>query len=761
MAFPMASVLARHARTAAIANARLLHQGSSRLAEAAATATKNVSYTIDSEGIATVVFDQQGSKVNTLSMEMSDEFEKVMTALESNPQVRAAVLMSGKPDSFIAGADINMLAKCKSADELAGISKSAQDMFAKFANGKPKVAAIHGTCLGGGLELALACDYRIATEHPKTQLGLPEVQLGLLPGAGGTQRLPPLVGLQAALPMLLTGSNTRPAKAKKIKLVDSLADPNALHHAAVQAAKGLADGSLRVNREPKGLAKLMRYVLEDTEFGRNFVFKKAREQVMKQSKGNYPAPLKILDVVEESAAAGFGSTAGYTAESKGFGDLGMTPESKACISIYFGQTACKKNPFKPSRTDEKVGVLGAGLMGAGIAEVTIAKAGKDAVMKDAKAEGLARGINQIYKNFDKKVKKRRMAAFERDQTVAKLMPVSDADGNWQQHFKNVDMIIEAVFENIDLKHKVIKEYEAITPDHCVFATNTSAIPIGQLAQASKRPDKFVGMHYFSPVDKMPLLEIIRHEGTSDDTVGRAYAMGLKQGKTPIIVKDVPGFYINRSLGPFMDEGMALLLDGAKISQVDKALTTWGFPVGPMTLIDEVGLDVANNVAKFLATDLGNRVGTADPELLDRVIAKGWLGRKSGTGMHIFPKKGKKTVNAEMEAMIEEVRKQRNKPSSEFLSEEDLQMRMVTRFVNETSLCLQDSIITDPVAGDIGAIFGIGFAPFRGGPFRFIDAYGVSKLVDQMHRYRDVLGDQFEPCQLLKDYAKDNKKFHQD
>jgi len=268
------------------------------------------------------------------------------------------------------------------------------------------------------------------------------------------------------------------------------------------------------------------------------------------------------------------------------------------------------------------------------------------------------------------------------------------------------------------------------------------------------------MHYFSPVDKMPLLEIIRHPGTSDDTVARVYDMGLKQGKTPIIVKDVPGFYVNRCLGPFMDEGMALLLDGAKIKDLDSALTKFGFPVGPMTLIDEVGLDVANNVAKFLATDLGARVGTADPTMLDQVLAKGWYGRKSGKGMHIFPAgKGKKTVNPEMEAMIEEVIKQRGKPSSGLLSEEDLQLRMVSRFCNETALCLQDDIITDPTAGDIGAVFGIGFAPFRGGPFRFMDAYGVSKLVDRMQRYQDVFGAQFEPCQLLKDMAKDNRKFH--
>eukprot|EP01147_Barroeca_monosierra_P007356 gene7356-504_t len=732
-------------------------------ASSASAASKNVRYQIEDDGIAVVTFDLQGSKVNTLSMDLAGEFTSVISTLENDSKVRAAVIMSGKEDNFIAGADINMFTKCKNVqtpEEMESLSRQSHVMFEHFAAGKPKVAAINGSCLGGGLELALACHYRVASSNPKTVFSLPEVMLGILPGAGGTQRLPALIGLQNAMPIMLTGKNINPSKAKKMKLVDNVADPSALKHAAILAAKGLADGTLKVNRQPKGLEKLIRKVIEETEFGRSFAFKKAREMVMKQTKGVYPSPLKIIDVLETSARSGFCSKDGFDAEARAFGELGMTPESRALVSIYFGQTACKKNPYgKPKSSEKLVGVLGAGLMGAGIAQVTLVK-GVDVLLKDAKPEGLARGLDQIYRNLEKKTKRRRMTQFEFDRAMSRITGLSDSDASWQKHFSNTDMIIEAVFENLELKHKIIKHFEEITPDHCIFATNTSAIPITKLAIASKRPQNFIGMHYFSPVDKMPLLEIIRHEGTSDETTSRAYELGLKQGKTCIVVKDVPGFYVNRCLGPYSDEGMALLLDGASIATVDQALVKYGFPVGPMTLVDEVGIDTAASVGRTLREDLGNRIGTADPELLEKVVQKGFLGRKSGKGLHIFPKgKGKKTVNPEVEDMISEHRKKLNKPSSGLTSTEDIQMRMVTRFVNETALCLQHEIIASPVVGDIGAVFGIGFPPFRGGPFRLLDAYGVTKFVDKMMHYRDVLGPQFEPADILKDYAKTNRKFH--
>ena len=505
------------------------------------------------DGVAVVTMDAPNAKVNTLSVAFATDLNTVVDFIEATPEVKAAVFISGKENDFIAGADINMFGQAKNIEDLAKLSSSSQALFAKVQAGKPKVAAIHGNCLGGGLEFALACSYRIATSSPKTGLALPEVMLGILPGAGGTQRLPALIGLTNALPIILTGSRVNPTKAKKLKIVDSVADPYALKHAAVLAAKSLADGSLKPNREPTGLAKLTQTLLQDTKFGRDFVFKKARQGVISKTGGVYPAPLKILDVLKHSASVGFGSHEGYSLESRAFAKLAFTPESKGLVSIFFGQTECKKNPFgKPSSDTKTIGVLGAGLMGAGITQVSIAK-GYNVLLKDVNNDSLGRGLEQVSKSLSSDVKKKKITAFEMNRTLSKITPLSDTD-NWQKAFASASLVIEAVPEKIDLKHKMIKAIEAVTGPNTVIASNTSAIPIASLAAGSSRPQNIVGMHYFSPVDKMPLLEIITHkvwvggslyltshalmlsQGTSPQAAALAFEIGLKQGKTPIVVK---------------------------------------------------------------------------------------------------------------------------------------------------------------------------------------------------------------------------------
>jgi len=725
-------------------------------APAAASQLKHLSLNVNPDGIAIVKIDVQGAKVNTINVELATEFDAVLNTVESNPNIRAAVFISGKKDDFIAGADVKMFVQAKNVEELQHLSASSQKLFARVEQGKPKVAAIHGNCLGGGLEFALSCHYRIATSSPKTGLALPEVMLGILPGAGGTQRLPRLIGLQNALPLILTGSRVDSNKAKRLKIVDQVADPYALEHAAVLAAKNLADGTLVPAREPSGIALLMKKVLEETKFGRDFVFKKARESVMEKTGGVYPAPLKILDVLKHSASLGFGSHEGYAKEAAAFAKLAFTPESKGLVSIFFGQTECKKNPFgKPATQAKTVGVLGAGLMGAGITQVSIAK-GYQVLLKDVNNASLGRGLEQVNKSLASSVKKKKISSSDANKTFSKIIPLTDND-NWQGFFSKADIVIEAVPEKIELKHKMISAIESVVPSHCIIASNTSAIPIAKLAEASKRPENIVGMHYFSPVDKMPLLEIITHKGTSPSTAAAAFEIGLKQGKTPIVVKDVPGFYVNRCLGPYSDEGLALLLDGADIKTVDKALKSYGFPVGPLSLVDEVGVEVAASVAKNLKGDLGVRVGASDPKLLDEVVASGMLGRKAEKGMFLYPGgKSSKEVNPAMEALIQKYRSGRNQ---QVLTIEDIQFRMVSRFVNEAALCLQNEIIATPTVGDIGAVFGIGFPPFRGGPFRLVDAYGAQKFVDAMNKYRAQLGEQFAPAQILVDYAKAGKKFH--
>mmetsp|Transcript_24158 Transcript_24158/g.72076 ORF Transcript_24158/g.72076 Transcript_24158/m.72076 type:complete len:686 (+) Transcript_24158:241-2298(+) len=677
--------------------------------------------------------------------------------LEASPDVRASVLLSDKPNDWIAGADISMFDGCRSEEDFLAIPHGIHPLFAKIETGKPIVAAIHGSCLGGGLELALSCTYRIATESSRTKLGLPEVMLGILPGAGGTQRLPKLIGLQNALPLMLQGSNVKPSKAKRLKMVDQTADPHALEFAAVKAADELASGKLVPDRAPKGVvAKATKFVLENTSFGSNFVFKKARESVMKMTRGNYPAPLAIIDVVEESTAKGYTSNAGYEAEAKAFARLGMTTESEALRSIFFGQQACKKNPYPENAKKAKnIAVLGAGLMGAGVAEVS-APNGYKVTLMDASEGGLARGINQIEKNLKNKVKRRRLTSFEADQVMSDVTGVTTDQEIWKKMFGKADVVIEAVFESLELKHKVIKDVEAATRPDCIFASNTSAIPIAELAKGSKRPDKFIGMHYFSPVDKMPLLEIIPHAGTSDATASTAFEVGLKQGKTPIFVKDVPGFFVNRCLGPYMDEAVALLQGGADIKAINDAMLDYGFPVGPMSLVDEVGIEVAASVGKNLSGDLGVRVAAGDATFFDEVIANNWLGRKTGKGMFVYEGK-KKEEHEDMVTLLEKYRAMRPQESDN--AAEDIQFRMMSRFVNEAAYCLQDEIIATPTVGDIGSIFGIGFPPFRGGPFRLVDSYGAQAFVDNMLRYRDAHGEHFQPAQILIDHAKNGTKFH--
>eukprot|EP00735_Rhodelphis_limneticus_P009003 TRINITY_DN2460_c0_g1::TRINITY_DN2460_c0_g1_i1::g.8765::m.8765 TRINITY_DN2460_c0_g1::TRINITY_DN2460_c0_g1_i1::g.8765 ORF type:complete len:762 (+),score=307.57,sp/P40939/ECHA_HUMAN/49.93/0.0,ECH/PF00378.15/1.8e-65,3HCDH_N/PF02737.13/8.3e+02,3HCDH_N/PF02737.13/1.2e-54,3HCDH/PF00725.17/1.8e-23,3HCDH/PF00725.17/1.7e-05,DUF3798/PF12683.2/0.062,DUF3798/PF12683.2/1.2e+02,HSP33/PF01430.14/0.26,HSP33/PF01430.14/3.1e+03,NAD_binding_2/PF03446.10/5.4e+02,NAD_binding_2/PF03446.10/0.8 TRINITY_DN2460_c0_g1_i1 len=683
--------------------------------------------------------------------------EKIVSTVENDKNVKAVVLISGKPDNFIAGADIRMLSECKSSAELTTLSHRGQQMLDRLAAGKPTVAAINGVCLGGGLEVALACHYRIASTHPKTSLGVPEVMLGLLPGAGGTQRLPRLVGMQAALDMMLTGKNIKPQRALKMKLVDSVADPNALEGAAIQAAKKLAEGKLKPNREPKSLVeKATRFALEKVPFGRDFALNKAKEMVTKMTLGNYPAPFDIIECVRTGLASGM--EAGLKEERERFGKLGQTDVSKALVSIYFGQTAAKKNRFGDVSPQEKVktvAVLGAGLMGAGITQVTADK-GLRVLLKDATLEGLARGEKQIFGNLDQKVKKRRMTFADRDKVMGNIVGLTDQHP-WGQHFKSADLVIEAVFEDIAVKHKVIQEVEKYLPEHAVFATNTSAIPIRDIAKASKRPNQVIGMHYFSPVDKMPLLEIIPHDKTDESTKRKAVDVGLKQGKTVIVVKDVPGFYVNRSLGPYSAEVGTLLKEGVDPLNIDKALKKFGFPVGPISLVDEVGVDVGYKVQTFLSAHLGVRMAGGDNAALKMMVDKGFLGRKTGAGFFMYPKdkkKGPKEINPEVQKFLSEF--QTNKKN---VSEEDIQMRMAGRFINEAAFCLQDGIIANAQDGDIGAVFGIGFPPFRGGPFRFLDSYGVQRFVDKMHSYRDQYGEHFTPAPLLVDYAKAGKRFH--
>merc|ERR1712048_133940 len=447
----------------------------------------------------------------------------------------------------------------------------------------------------------------------------------------------------------------------------------------------------------------------------------------------------------------------YIHEREAFAKLADTKESEALIGIFDGMNKLKKHKYLTvdSTPVKQIAIMGSGLMGSGICQVSAEK-GFKVLLTDRDISGVSRGLDYMHSNWNKKLKRKRISQYNWNCQDANVISVTPDMSHYETQFYKTDLIIEAVYEDLDVKTKIVEQCESITKNHCVFATNTSAIPIRDIAKKSIRPHNIIGMHYFSPVPQMPLLEIIPHETTSDSTKAMAFTVGRQQGKTCIEVKDVPGFYINRCLGPFLVEVSALLRDGVKPLDLDKIMIKFGMPVGPITLADEVGVDVTSHVATFLSnSDLGVRMTGGDVSLMERMISKGWLGKKSGQGFYTY-KKGKKQtkISPEVETYLNAFRVNDLK-----LEENEVQDRIVTRFVNEAAKCLEDEIIANPIVGDIGLVFGTGFAPFRGGPFRYLDTIGTDHFVGKMNNLAAKYGSQFEPCQLLKDYAVSGKKFH--
>ena len=698
------------------------------------------------DGIAVVTFDLPGEPVNKLNAAVKVEFEALLIHVRDEAEIRSVVLISGKSDSFIAGADIEEFTALTTQAEAERLSFEGQEMVSRVETlPKPVVAAIHGACLGGGLELALACPYRVATDHPKTQLGLPEVQLGLIPGAGGCQRLPRLIGARGALDMILTGRSERAAKAFKLGLVDELVPKSILLRTAMAAADRLAKGGSQRRATQGGLPG---FFLDRTPAGRRLVYRQARAQVLKKTGGHYPAPLAALEAVRVGLEHGV--AAGLAEEHRAFGHLAVGDVSRKLVQIFFATTALKKDDGVPPgsaspRQIRRLGVVGSGFMGSGIAGTAVLNVEVDTRLKDADLFRVGKGIRAATDILDERLKRRRLTRPQHERVRALLSGSDDYSG-----FGRADLVIEAVFEELELKRRILAEVEQRVRPDAIFASNTSTIPIREIAAEAAYPERVLGMHFFSPVEKMPLLEVIPTDATSPEAVVTAVRFGRRMGKTVIVVEDHPGFWVNRILSPYLGQAGLLVEEGVPIELVDRAMTEWGFPVGPVALLDEVGLDVAQKAAKVMQEAYGERMRPGVG--LERLLQAGRLGRKNGRGFYRYRDGHKTGVDDGVYGLL-------NVKPSDSADPETVRRRLVYAMLNEAAAACGEGVIRSARDGDIGAIYGIGFPAFRGGPLRMIDDFGAARVIETLYELQDRYGERFRPAPALAEMARQGGRYY--
>lgn len=707
---------------------------------------------VEPDGLAVLAFDLPGEKVNKYSAHVLLELEGVLDGLAKRSDVKALLLVSGKPDIFIAGADVKEIAGVSDPAAIANGVRRGHEIMGKLANLPfPTVAAIEGPCVGGGCETVLAMDWRLASDSKKTQIGLPEIKLGILPAWGGTTRLPRVVGLTAALDVILAGKVIDSKRAKRMGLVDELVPAPILLEAARKFARGKFGTAKRANAAPDGgplravPAKGMEKLLEGV--GKSVVFSKARSSVLRETHGNYPAPLEALAAVEK----GFGKPLKEALELEvaAAGKLVGSPEMKALVNLFFRMEEVKKETGVAAgvtpRPVKRVGVLGAGAMGGGIAQLSADK-GWPVRMKDIRHEALALGYAQAAKIWQEKVKKRRMTKVE----FAGKMSLLGGGLGWEG-FDLCDVTIEAVLEKLAVKQAVLKEWESVAAPEAIFASNTSTLPITEIAKAASRPERVVGMHFFNPVHKMPLVEVIFGEKTAPEVTATIFELARKMGKTPVVVKDAPGFLVNRILAPYLGEGVRLLLEGVSMEAIDKGMRQFGMPVGPIELLDDVGIDVAAKGAETLSAAWPERM-PIDPAF-GRLVTATRLGRKTKKGFYRYENDKRVGPDPLVYADLGVAA-----PGSVSITPEALEARLIYPMVNEAAYCLAEGIVPGPDKLDLAMIFGIGFPPFRGGLCAHADARGLAAVADALNRLASEKGPRFKPAPLLADLAKQGKTF---
>ncbi len=721
------------------------------------TLYKGKAFRFETHGaIGIVTFDLEGEKVNKLGPTPFEDLEKILDLIPKSG-IRAALFKSAKKNSFIVGADINLIQNLKDKQDAHRASCKGQEVFSKIEDLKiPTIAAIDGACMGGGTELAVACKYRICSDYEKTAIAVPEVKLGFLPGWGGTFRIPRIVGLPNALDMCLTGKNIRADKALKMGLVSAVI-PQALFEAkSLEITESLAKTGKIPGAKLRKIS-IQEKVLAGNFLGRMLVFSQAKQTVLKQTRGHYPAPLRMLEVMSHVFSES--RHAYMRREADAFADLWSTSESRNLVGLFFltenakrdTGTSLSETQVKELPSVKSLGVLGAGVMGGGVAAQS-AVFGLRTTIKDINFEAIAKGLAHARSLFDKDVKKKRITKIQRDNRMNLMRGQLDYAG-----FAGLDLVIEAIVENLEVKKKVFAELEPQVGPNCIVASNTSSLRLTDMASVFKDSSRFVGIHFFNPVDKMPLIEVIKHEKSSPEAIARAVAYSKAIGKTPVVVKDGPGFLVNRLLMPWLNESAYLLSEGHSIERLDRLAKNFGMPMGPFELLDEIGIDVAAKVSHILEDSFGPRAAASKvsdlvakaPEVNGR---KRW-GRKSGLGFYNWDAPGGRRQAADSTAISSLIGPAQGTSGVKATNSADdayLVARMFYPMINEAALTLEEGIVENPSQIDLAMIFGTGFPPFRGGLCRWADTLGLSKVVQSLDSFSDggkVL--RLKPLEALK------------
>jgi len=698
------------------------------------------------DGIARVVFDDPDRGQNVLTEAVMRRLTELVEEIREGADegsIRGAVFVSGKERGFIAGADVGAIEAVEDPVEGERASRLGQAIFMEVERlPVPTVAAIDGICLGGGTELSLACRYRVLSDAPKTEIGLPEVKLGILPAWGGTTRLPRLVGLRS------TGKRISASRAAKIGFADRVV-PHDLFGEAVDdfVRERVEEGPIPTGNDRGLLSRL----LEDTPPGRKIVLSTARKRVLSRTGGHYPAPLKILDVLEDSL--GRSVEQALEIEAAAAGELVVSRVSKNLIHIFNLREAARKGTGVDAdvepREVEAVGVLGAGVMGGGIAQLA-AYNDLRVRMKDIEHGAVSDGLEHARSLFDKAVEKRKLERREADRKMELISGGVDYSG-----FGSVDLVVEAVVERMDVKREVLSDVEDRARDGCVLSTNTSSLSVDGMAEALDRPEDFGGMHFFNPVHKMPLVEVVRGRRTSDVTTATIYALALELGKVPVVVrKDGPGFLVNRILGPYLNEAGWLLHDGASVEAVDDAAEDFGMPMGPLRLVDEVGIDVSRHAGRTLHEAFGERLEPAPP--LAAMGESDRLGRKGGLGFYRYEDGDARGVDPEVYRVLGDAVPERRVD----LGDREIRARLLLVMINEAARILDEEIASSAADVDLAMVMGTGFPPFRGGLLRFADDLHPRELLERTREYRESVGVRFEPAGLLERLAREDRLFYE-